>query len=212
MPHKNVIRHFESGATYHCYNRGVEKRIIFNDEQDYGVFLQRLKLMLADPEIISEDYPERQRLKSYYGDIELLSYCLMPNHFHLLLSQKTDHAIPEMMQTLSTSYTMYFNARNDRVGSLFQGRYKASRVDSDAYALHISRYIHLNPYDLPGGFERYLYSSMRYLAEPSTCPEWLNVEKVLENHYDSYEKYRQFVEEYANSDDFEYLEDDFSLA
>ena len=214
MPHRNIIRHYTEDASYHCYNRGVEKRKIFLDEQDYGVFLQRLKLMLANPEgLDKEDVAGRVRVKSFYGEVQLISYCLMPNHFHLLLRQESADAIPEFMRTLSTSYTMYFNKRYDRVGSLFQGRYKARLVDSDPYRLHISRYIHLNPLDLVSrlNLDAYLYSSMRFLREPDLAPSWLGAQELLDDFGGSYQKYKKFVYEYAAPDMLEALDEEYSL-
>lgn len=213
MPHRNVLRELAADTSYHCYNRGVERRDIFMDAQDYRVFLTRLKLMLSDPESLKNDKaPERVRIKSFFGRIELHAYCLMPNHFHLLLHQVSDDSMVEFMRTLSTSYTMYFNKKYERVGSLFQGRYKARRVDNAAYATHISRYIHLNALSMPGGYERYEYSSMQFLKEPYIAPSWFDPSRLLDDFGGSYDTYRKFVEEYASLDEFEYLEDRFDLA
>lgn len=181
------------------------------DQQDYGVFLSRLKRMLADPKTLEDDTDGRVRLKSFYGEIDLLAYCLMPNHYHLLLHQASENALAEFMRSLSTSYTMYFNERYERVGPLFQGRYKARIVDTDAYSLHISRYIHLNPIELRGGVEHYPYSSFRFLMQPEQKPEWLHVERVLMDHGESAKKYHKFVMEYANPERFEQLVDEFDL-
>lgn len=209
MPHRNVLRQFAADNVYHCYNRGVEKRQIFMDEQDYGVFLNRLKQALSDPDDIKDDQPT-EHIKSYYGEIELMAYCLMPNHFHLLLYQYTDHAIAEFMRTLSTSYTMYFNERYDRVGSLFQGRYKARLVDTDVYWQHISRYIHLNPFNIDNDIEQFPYSSMQFYKSPEKCPSWLLPRRVLES-YDSYQSYRHFVYQYANNDAYEKINMTYSF-
>lgn len=209
MPHRNVLREFLPDRSYHVYNRGVEKRLIFEDEQDYGVFLNRLKLMLSDPDELErrEDMP-KQPIKSFYGQIELLAYCLMPNHFHLLIHQYDETALSEFMRTLSTSYTMYFNSRYDRVGSLFQGRYKGRLIDNDAYRLHISRYIHLNPLVLGEDIENYPYSSLYYFR--TRALRWLSPGKVLEDH-SSYQDYLNFVNDYINPDKHRSLREDCSL-
>ena len=223
MPNRNVLREFTADTSYHCYNRGVEQRDIFLDEQDYGVFLSRIKSMLTDPEELKKELKKkpnksadknyrRVRLKSFYGDISLRAYCLMPNHFHLLVHQKSGHALGEFMRVLATSYTMYFNAKYKRVGHLFQGRYKARRVDSAVYGVHISRYIHLNGLNMPGSFERYQYSSMRFLANPENKPSWLASQEVLADFGGNYQKYRMFVAEYADPNSLELLEDKFDLA
>lgn len=213
MPHRNVIRELVADTSYHCYNRGVERRDIFVDEQDYRAFLRRLEVMLTDPEQREDDKPSgRIRLKSFYGVIELNAYCLMPNHFHLLLHQISDDSLVEFMRTLSTSYTMYFNKKYKRAGSLFQGRYKAKRIDNAAYGIHISRYIHLNALTMPGGYKKYEYSSMGYLAEPYIAPSWLRGDRVLDDFGGVYERYEEFVEEYASHDEFKQLEDRFDLS
>lgn len=211
MPHRNLIRIFIADHSYHCYNRGVERRKIFLDAQDYGVFLNRLKRLLANPDELKDEEPGRDRLRSFHGEIELVAYCLMPNHYHLLLKQVNETALAEFMRSLSTSYTMYFNKRYQRVGPLFQGRYKARLVDTDAYDLHLSRYIHLNPIDLPADFHTYDYSSFRFLKDPHTRPSWLHVDRVLGAHDYSYDVYEKFVAEYANTGKFERLSDEFDL-
>lgn len=194
--------------TYHVYNRGVEKRTVFNDTQDYGVFLNRLKIMLIDRTELPPSELPRQPIKSFFGDVELLAYCLMPNHFHLLLHQNTDDGIAEFMRTLSTSYTMYFNKRNQRDGSLFQGRYKAKLVNDDAYRLHISRYIHLNPYGIDRDIERFEYSSLRSYKVADMS--WIAYDRVLDD-FGSYEAYLQFVLDYASPDKFERLAEDCAI-
>ncbi len=210
MPHKNVIRHFAPESFYHCYNRGVEQRQTFMDEVDYGVFLNRLKQMLTDPENLNSDEPSSEHIKSFYGDVELLAYCLMPNHFHLLLYQKSERGVSEFMRTLSTSYTMYFNKRYKRVGSLFQGTYKARHVDTESYWLHISRYIHLNPLSLGSGIDTYQYSSMKYYHPNAMRPSWLQPRRVLEC-FDSYDNYASFVREYAEPKQLSALKQELSL-
>ncbi len=162
MPSKNIIKTYVKNGYYHVYNRGVEKRKIFLDEQDYRVFLSYLKLYLlpkkesakeiADNDsnadnkekIISEIY----KLNNFYNKIELVSFVLMPNHFHLELKQKNRKEIESFMRSLITKYSKYFNKKYERVGPLFQGRYKAVLIQNTEYLLHLSRYIHLNPKEI----------------------------------------------------------------
>ena len=156
MPSKNTIKIYTEGGFYHIYNRGVEKRIIFNKDIDYKVFLKLLKTYLSpatDPFVHPFSHVQgfqnmRLRpLKSFYGQVELLSFCLMPNHFHLLIKQNVRNGMQTFMQALCTTYSNYFNRKYKRVGILFQGRYKAVLVETESYLLHLSRYIHLNPYE-----------------------------------------------------------------
>ena len=125
------------------------------DEIDYNTFLKYmeeyllpkdvdgLNKILRDPK---SSYEQKEkagrtlRLKNFHGRIELIAYCLMPNHFHFLLKQNDEDAMKEFTQSLMTRYTGYFNRRHSRVGSLFQERYKAVSIDTEAQLLHLSRY------------------------------------------------------------------------
>lgn len=114
-------------AYYHIYNRGNAKEDIFIDEMDYRVYLKRLEL-----------YKDRH-------NVTILCYCLMPNHIHLLIKQNTEKPIYKFIQSLHTSYSMYFNKKCNKVGHIFQGRFMQKNIIHDEYLLHLSRYIHLNP-------------------------------------------------------------------
>lgn len=162
------------------------------DAQDYGVFLNRLKQLLAKPDDLKDENTDtKEHLQSFYGEVELLAFCLMPNHFHLLLYQDGERSISEFMRALSTSYTMYFNNRYDRVGSLFQGTYKARLIDNEAYWQHISRYIHLNPEALGREIETYSYSSIKYYSGDLTA-SWVKPQRVL-TEFKDYADYLSFV-------------------
>lgn len=140
---------------YHIYNRGTEKRNIFSSEADRERFLALLYLCNATEPVhidniqkqqgstLLELLPERQTTL-----VDICAYCLMPNHFHLLLREKEESGISKFMQKLTTGYTMYFNKRHDRTGSLFQGRFKATHANEDRYLKYLISYIHLNPVKL----------------------------------------------------------------
>lgn len=148
MPSKHVIRQFKSDGFYHVYNRGVEKRVIFADDHDYKTFLYYLNVYLLPPQQVVYNWPDisPSLLKhNMNSQVELLCYCLMPNHFHLLLRQTSSDALPRLMKQLTNAYTRYFNGKYSRVGSLMQGPYKAVEVLSDSSLLQLSRYVHLNP-------------------------------------------------------------------
>lgn len=147
MPAKNAIKVYKENSYYHAYNRGIESRNIFLDKQDYKVFLHLLKRYLTQP----PQSPDRVRpgwRSDLFDKIKLIAYCLMPNHFHLMVKQSTERAITEFMQALSNSYVRYFNEKYERTGPLFQGRYRAVLVEDEPYLLHLTRYIHLNPSEL----------------------------------------------------------------
>jgi len=132
MPQKNSRKEYGAGGHYHVYNRGVEKRKIFLDEQDYKVFLGYMKFYLEQDSLQGQalqGVSPSKTLKNYHDQIELLAYCLMPNHFHFLIRQTTDRGIAEFMQSLVLKYVMYFNKKYKRVGSLFQSRYKTVLIN-----------------------------------------------------------------------------------
>ena len=144
---------FTQDQIYHIYNRGVEKRKIFLDKQDYLRFIHNLFTLNNENIITNNSYDFSNKLnknesKSRKLLVEILAFTLMPNHFHLLLRQKENNGIVKFMQKLGTGYSMYFNQKNKRVGGLFQGRFKAVIIDNDAHFWHIPTYIHLNPLSL----------------------------------------------------------------
>ena len=122
MPSKNSIRVYSADAYYHIYNRGVNKSDIFIDSTDYAVFLSFLKRHLSDK---SEKDAKNREYANYSNEVELLAFCLMPSHFHLLIHQKTSEAFTMLLRSVCTAYTMYFNKKYKRVGHLFQDRFKA---------------------------------------------------------------------------------------
>ena len=199
MPSKNTIRSYIENGYYHIYNRGVEKRRIFLDADDYKRFILYLKLYLSPIESLTSENAE---LRGYFiknnlfDQLELLAFCLMPNHFHLLMRQKNIDSITKFMQRLSTAYTMYFNMKYDRVGSLFQGRYKACIVENDEYLLHLSRYIHLNPHERGVSLFDFPWSSYSSFIGNITY-EWLKPQFIL-NYFSKNNDsltYKSFVED-----------------
>lgn len=212
MPAKNVIKEYEAGGYYHIYNRGVDRRIIFEDYKDYKTFLSYLQMYL-DPPLQTSDVDLRglssqvkvspsKMLKNYFGDIRLLAYCLMPNHFHLMIQQNSARGIDNFMRSLSTKYVRYFNTRYDRVGPLFQGIYKAVRVSDEYQFVYLSKYIHRNPIgtptceDNPRKLSEYKFSSYgNYLRQFTQT--WLDTNEILElfSIYNKNTSYASFVEE-----------------
>lgn len=148
MPSHFIVRRFHENGYYHIFNRGVEKRIIFLDKQDYQMFIYYLFIYLSPLEKVLISFPAlpiRLYNKNLYSQVKLTSYCLMPNHFHLLLFQNTTDGISKLIKQVTNGYTLYFNERYKRVGGLVQGRFKAVEVENDEQLIHLSRYIHLNP-------------------------------------------------------------------
>jgi putative transposase len=150
---------FSVGEFYHVFNRGVEKRKIFLTRKDYERFLILLFFCNdISPVRVKDLYRQGFSLGPSLGKFEkegelvdIGAYCLMPNHFHLLLREKAEGGVSTFLRKLCTAYSMYFNKRNERVGALFQSRFGAQHLDEDNYLKYIFAYIHLNPIKLLNG-------------------------------------------------------------
>ena len=185
MPINNTVKQYDAPAYYHIYNRGAGNLLIFQDDQDRIKFLSLFARHL-DPNDISHKTDSTTYDK--YG-VELIAYCLMGNHFHLLLFQEADTtAITQLMRSVATAYSMYFNRKYKRYGHLFQSVYKASRITDEAYLLHISRYIHMNP----RSYRQYKWSSIAYY-QGKAAPAWLKPDRINDM---TPAQYSQFLEDY----------------
>ena len=140
---------FAIGEHYHIFNRGVDKRIIFADEYDIKRFFKSMiEFNTVDPigSLYENSFSQlgSETPKSEDKLVNVIAYCLNPNHFHLILEQVKDNGISEFMKKLGGGYTNYFNQKNERSGSLFQGVFKDVHIDSNEYLLHVSAYVNLN--------------------------------------------------------------------
>ncbi len=209
MPSRNRIKIYVKDGFYHIYNRGVAKQDIYLDDQDYKVFLKYLKEALDKPETkIVERYVQgrsfnvtERGVKNFNNEISLVAYCLMPNHFHLLIKQNSTKSMESFMRSLITRYASYFNKKYDRVGPVFQGRYKAVLVTKDEYLLHLTRYIHLNPLEYLHDIAKAYSSYLDYIGKRKIL--WVKPELILKffNYQVSPEftkinNYKDFVEKY----------------
>jgi len=214
MPSKNIIKTYSENGYYHVYNRGVEKRTIFTCSQDNSVFLgyvkeylspkdtDTLQNALGNPESSAFEKAEAiklLRMNNFNTEIDLLAYCLMPNHFHFLIKQNNSWAMEKFMRSLGTRYVQYFNKHlSGRVGSLFQDTYKAVMVHSEEQLLHLTRYIHRNPF-IKG-------VSLKESPQPSSLKnylgeihqEWVKPEELLSQFSKTgFNSYSSFVEDSA---------------
>ena len=144
---------FEVGEWYHCYNRGIDKRSVFGSEFDSDRFLQSLYLCNNADAVGRSDFDHYKHARIFQIErleplVAIGAYSLMPNHFHLLLQEITDSGISRFMHKLGTSYTMYFNEKNTRVGNLFYKPFRSRRVSRELHFRHLPHYIHLNPIEL----------------------------------------------------------------
>jgi putative transposase len=140
---------FSIGEFYHVYNRGNSKQKIFLEKEDYGHFIKLLYLCNSKRSITFRDIS----INTYDFDrertlVNIGSYCLMPNHFHILIKEKSENGISKFMQKISTAYSMYFNKKYKRTGGLFEGKFKSEHLNTDRYLKYIFAYIHLNPVKL----------------------------------------------------------------
>lgn len=209
------------GEYYHLYNRGTDKRKIFTNANEYSRFMILLYICNGDIKVDIGDYL-RQGLtlseifqKDKGKDIVGIgSYCLMPNHFHILVRETQEGGISLFMQKLQTAYTMYFNKKNDRSGSLFQGTFKAQHADKDTYLKYLFAYINLNPIKLidskwkENGIknlqksEKYLneykYSSYLDLVGGNRVENKILKINEFPEYFNSELKFKDFIKEWLN--------------
>jgi putative transposase len=188
---------FSEGEYYHIYNRGVEKREIFMNRSDYdrfvlAMFLSNSKMPveirntlrniggleeLCQGGTLAEEFVSNQTL------VDIGAWCLMPNHFHILVREKSEGGITIFLKKLSTAYSMYFNKKYDRVGALLQGTFKAEHANHDNHLKYLYSYIHLNPVKLKN-------------------PNWKNISLK------DVDKTRKYLANYKYSSYLDYLGDD----
>lgn len=134
---------FVAGEFYHLYNRGTEKRLIFLDKNDYDYFLFLMYICNTRKSIKLRDIGKNFNREETTVDIG--AYCLMPNHFHILIYEKIGGGISKYMLKLMTGYSMYFNKKYKRTGRLYEGVFKSTHTSNDRYLKYLYSYIHLNP-------------------------------------------------------------------
>jgi putative transposase len=151
---------FVKNQIYHIYNRGVERRKIFSSNNDHLRFINGMYEFNNDNPTTNTLYHLKSQKNievepRYYQPekprellVEILAFVLMPNHFHFLLKQTRENGIVKFMQKIGTGYTMYFNKKDERVGPLFQGKFKAVLIEKESHFIYLPSYIHLNPLEL----------------------------------------------------------------
>lgn len=193
MPSVGIYKTYVENEYYHIFNRGNNKRSIFKDAQDYAVFMRFFW------DLVKKPYGPLSQKPS---DVVPLCYCLMPNHFHFLMKQTSKSGITNFMKRLVVKYVMYFNKKYERVGRLFQSVFKARHIGDEAYLLHLSRYIHVNPIEITRKLSSYPYSSYStYLGLQKN--DLLNTKDIL-GYFKSARRlslrrlssYQEFVENY----------------
>jgi putative transposase len=215
---------FANNEYYHIYNRGVDKRKIFINKNDYIRFLHDLyefNNQERAPEFArvsrhnvgaSASHIEKKSRKEL---VNIICFCLMPNHFHLILEQIVEDGISRFMHKLGTGFAMAFNIKYKRSGTLFQGKFKAVHIRDETYLTHLSRYIHLNPVELKEKkwkeigikdwnkanqfLEDYRWSSYLDYIGKENFPSIIN-RKLILDIFDNEKKYRKFIREWLVKD------------
>lgn len=201
---RNVV--FANNEIYHIFNRSLDQQPIFTLKRNCQRALLTLDfyrfknppLRLSKALLL-----EKEARKKFFNNlklngeklVEIISYCLMPNHFHFLLKQRLDNGIAKFVGNFTNSYTRYLNTKSKRVGPFFQGIFKAVRIENEEQLIHVSRYIHLNPVTSfvvkEDSLELYPYSSLLEflgLSHEEICDK-----EVVLNFFSSKKKYQTFI-------------------
>lgn len=189
MPSKNTHKVFIENHYYHIYNRGWNRTEIFLCDADYRFFESLLQRHVS----IAPVTDSRQRPYVHMRpEIDLISYCLMPNHFHILVHIRSETSATRLMSSVMTAYTMYFNRKYKRRGPLCENRFKSVPIITNEQLMHITRYIHLNKAD----YAIWRWSSYSdYLSDHPR--NWIAPESILEL-FSSKQSYVEFVDDYAD--------------
>lgn len=187
MPTRNVVKIFVPESYYHVYDRGWNLTKLFLDEEDYAFFEYILARHLSPDPV--KDRKGREYLH-FYPTIQLNAYCLMGNHFHMLVYQQEEHAMTDLMKSILVAYTTYFNKKYHRRGALFESTYKAVLISRDDQLMHITRYIHLNH----ASYRTWRHSSyLDFLSE--TPRSFIDAAPILDL-FSSPQEYAAFVADY----------------
>lgn len=192
---------------YHVFNRGINRAPTFTNKRELARAVETVNFYrFANPPVRLSKYftlaNERRKeilqiMENHPKLVEIYSYCFMPNHFHFLLRQAKDVGISKFLSNFQNSYTRYFNTRNKRDGSLFLDQFKAVRIETEEQCLHVSRYIHLNPYTsyIVGSLDelkKYPWSSLLTYLSSNTNNSLVNTD-LVKNFFKEDIEYGQFI-------------------
>lgn len=188
---------FKIGECYHVYNRGVEKRDVFGGDLDYFRFLKSLEeFNRVDPigSIFEQSFRDK---KESLGNevsklVDIIAYCLNPNHYHLILKQLEDKGIEKFMHRVGVGYSKYYNHKYKRSGVLFQGVFKSIHIDSNEYLLYLSAYVNKNNFIHGYNKDNWKYSSLAdYLGKRDG--KLCNKDIIL-GQFKNVDEYMEFIE------------------
>jgi putative transposase len=217
---------FVTGEYYHIYNRGIDKRTIVKSKADYERLLMLLYVSNSQKELRLNNLIDQQH-KTFQeifvidrGEtlVSIGAWCLMTNHFHLVVKQEVDGGITKFMRKLGVGYSMFFNIKYQRQGALFGGPFKSKCLtDDDTYLRHLFAYVHLNPLDIEfSGWEKnkgigssqmkkfleqYRYSSYQEYAGEERIEENILHKKAFPDYFQTKKDFKSFLEEYIQTKD-----------
>ena len=214
------------GEYYHIINRGVNKQIIFSNKYEYWRFiflvllfqspisfknLNRLVKDFVQHSVLHNDIDKEKITKYKY--VELVSFCLMPNHFHLIVKEVEEGGIAKYMQRILNSYTKYINKKHDKSGHLFQGPYKAVHIKDDKQLKYLSTYIHKNPMEIVGWknrLEQYPWSSYQDFVNENRWGNLLETD-IVSGEFKNKKEYLDFVKSSTAKELLKELDDESFL-
>ena len=214
MGTRNLV--FSEGEFYHIYSRGIEKRKIFLSKKNYKRFVYLLYTANSTEPVHLSNYQGISLMDIPRGEtiVDIGAWCLMPNHFHLILKEKIENGISIFMKKLLTGYSMYFNVKEQRKGKLFEGKFQAKHLDYDQYLKYEFTYVHLNPISLieEGWKDKYIGDKKKardFLDsyEYSSYPDYSGVDrperKILEKntfpeYFETRADFQEMVDEWIN--------------
>jgi len=208
VPYRKVP--LRTGFIYHVYDQGIDRRVVFSNRRFYRRFFITLRFYQYNQRSVKlANYLEKGsdklsvliRIREHPKLVTVMAYCLMPNHFHLIIRQEMNNGISKYVGDVLNSYTKYFNIRNKRKGSLFLNPFRTVRVETDEQLLHLVRYIHLNPYSsgITGNIEEtlsYPYSSLAEYLELRPNDGLID-SKMINSYFTSAREHGNFVTEQA---------------
>ena len=211
---------FVDDEYYHLVNRGIDKKKIFNQSADYARFLSLIlhcqsPITINNLGYISRDFNQigrfrvsKEKTNKIINNryVELTAFCLMPNHFHLLVKQVTENGVSKYMQRIQNAYAKFFNTKLQINGHLFQGPFRAKMIEDNDQLLYLSAYIHKNPTELKGWQKQeaeYPWSSLADYLNHNRWPNLLETKIILEQ-FDDQKEYRDWVENSPAKDQSNY--------
>lgn len=197
------------GEYYHVFNRGVLKSVLFLDRRDYARFLFLLLYFQSEVSVFNVSYSVTNFIRTGHFDVsekkikeisqnkivELISFAIMPNHFHLILKEHKEGGISKYMHKILMAYSKYFNAKYKKSGHVFQGTYKAVHIEDNNQLLYVSAYIHKNPKELKDFTdhpEKYFWSSYQDYIRTNRWSDLLTQEIILDQ-FENGDEYYQWV-------------------